>query len=136
MSPEEQAAAPEATAEEERPSGRPRAGTGQPAEAEAAPPAEEESRVVYHGTEAGRAFAARGGGAVADGPGAPAPEGTEMKYYEGMWGNIPNFKCPYCPYASIGLGDGGTGHDAIQFHIDSMINAGEPRHWAAAQEGG
>lgn len=49
------------------------------------------------------------------------------QYFIGMWGEHPNFGCPFCSYASLDLaGD-------IELHILSMIESGDLNHMAALE---
>jgi hypothetical protein len=62
----------------------------------------------------------------------PFPLADAGKYYDGMWSGIPNYKCPYCHYAVLGRtperGDG-----AIELHILTRIDTGDPRHLKALE---
>lgn len=49
------------------------------------------------------------------------------EYFIGMWGDLPNFGCPYCSYASI------DGNGFVELHVLGSIDAGEIRHMAALQ---
>lgn len=63
---------------------------------------------------------------------APFPLADPGDYYEGLWCGIPNYKCPYCIFATL------EGSGAVELHILSKIDIGDPRHMKAMelQEGG
>lgn len=48
-------------------------------------------------------------------------------YYDGLWCGIPNYKCPYCMFATLD----GTG--AVEIHILELIDQGSERHQAALE---
>lgn len=49
------------------------------------------------------------------------------EFYIGMWGDRPNFGCPYCNYADI------SGNGFMELHVLAMIDSGDLRHMAALQ---
>lgn len=68
--------------------------------------------------------------AAADGVTVEVPDDPEEKYFIGMWGDLRNYGCPYCPYATIGSGEG-DGNGTVELHILSKIDAGDIKHRAA-----
>lgn len=67
----------------------------------------------------------------------PEPEPPEVfpladagPYYIGMWGEYPNYGCPYCLEAHLAdTPEQGTG--IIELHILSKIDQGDVRHMEA-----
>lgn len=61
---------------------------------------------------------------------APFPLADAGPYFIGMWGDYPNYGCPYCLEAQLADSpEQGTG--IIELHILSKIDAGDVRHMAA-----
>lgn len=59
--------------------------------------------------------------AVNDSPKAQVAAAKEEPYRSGEWDGIPNYKCPYCLYATI------EGSHAVQVHIDeARLNLSHP----------
>jgi hypothetical protein len=55
-------------------------------------------------------------------------QGLEPKletYREGSWAGKPNYKCPYCAYATL------RGSDDVELHILNKLEQGDPRHLPA-----
>lgn len=44
------------------------------------------------------------------------------EFFIGLWGDKPNFGCPYCYYATI------EGAGAVELHIMDKVNAGDIPH--------
>lgn len=49
------------------------------------------------------------------------------QYYEGLWCGKPNYKCPYCGFATL------AGNDAVELHILEKIDQGHVRHLPALE---
>lgn len=49
------------------------------------------------------------------------------EYFIGMWGEHPNFGCPYCAYAVLDR------NGEVELHVLSMIETGNLAHMAALQ---
>ena len=43
------------------------------------------------------------------------------EYYVGLWSGLPNYKCPYCHYATL------EGSGAVELHILAKIDQGGPQ---------
>lgn len=56
---------------------------------------------------------------------APFPLADAGEYYDGLWAGHPNYKCPYCSYATL------EGSGAVEIHILTRIEQGSKRHQAA-----
>lgn len=48
------------------------------------------------------------------------------EFFIGMWGDKPNFGCPYCSYSTLNNGE-------VELHVLSMIDSGNLEHMAALQ---
>lgn len=54
------------------------------------------------------------------------------EYFIGMWSDLPNFGCPYCPFSVLGSRhEPTTGNGEVELHVLTQIDSGEPRHLAA-----
>lgn len=63
----------------------------------------------------------------------PAVEGEKFpladagEYYTGMWGDYPNFGCPYCMFATL------DGNGAVELHILERVDQGNEAHMKALE---
>lgn len=60
-------------------------------------------------------------------PNEPFPLAEPGEYYIGLWSGLPNYGCPYCPYATL------DGPGQVELHILAMVDAGNPRHMKALE---
>lgn len=44
-------------------------------------------------------------------------------YYAGLWSGVPNYKCPYCSYATLARSPN-EGNGAIELHILAALDRG------------
>jgi hypothetical protein len=56
---------------------------------------------------------------------AKEAEAVLERYREGSWAGHPNYKCPYCAYATL------NGSDDVELHILSRLEQGDSRHLPA-----
>lgn len=57
----------------------------------------------------------------------PFPLADPGEYYNGLWNDLPNYKCPYCMYATL------SGDYAVEMHILAKVEQGHPRHMSALE---